>query len=287
MRCGWLSIARLVGLAGICASVLLGPSAGSARASEPVLTIELGAGKHSFTRKQLLESPFVTQIDVTRDATYKRPMHYHAIAMDRLLAGMDLPKDEVLEAVAADGFIGMLPAELILHPGAGAARAYLAIELTDTPWPPLAGKTVSAGPFYVVWTTPEASGIRTEQWPYQVAAIRGAESPARRWPALGVDPSLPAGDPIRAGQTLFVTQCLVCHQLNGAGSANIGPDLNRPENPTEYFDIGALKRYIRSPAALRHWPTMQMQGFDKEALSDPEIEEIIAYLRHMAGRKAQ
>jgi mono/diheme cytochrome c family protein len=32
---------------------------------------------------------------------------------------------------------------------------------------------------------------------------------------------------------------------------------------------------------------MQMQGFDKEALSDPEIEEIIAYLRHMAGRKAQ
>ena len=84
-----------------------------------------------------------------------------------------------------------------------------------------------------------------------------------------------------------MTQCLVCHQLNGAGSANVGPDLNRPENPTEYFQGEALHRYIRSPAALRHWPTMQMQGFDKDALSDHEIEEIIAYLRHMASRKAQ
>jgi mono/diheme cytochrome c family protein len=287
MRCGWVAIASLVGRAGLCAIVLLIARASSARASEPELSIEIGATKHSFTRKQLLESPFVTEIDVTRDATYKRPMRYHAIAIGRLLAGMDLPKDQVLEAVATDGFIGMLPADLVLHPGADAARAYLAIELTDAPWPPLAGRTVSAGPFYVVWTRPEASGIRTEQWPYQVAAIRGADSPAKRWPELSVDPSLPAGDPIRAGQTLFVTQCLVCHQLNGAGSANVGPDLNRPENPTEYFQGEALQRYIRSPAALRHWPTMQMQGFDKDALSDHEIEEIIAYLRHMAGRKAQ
>src|SRR4029077_85105 len=90
MRCSWAAIASL----GLCAIVLLIAGASSARASEPVLSIEIGATKHSFTRKQLLESPFVTEIDVTRDATYKRPMRYHAIAMGRLLAGIDLPKDQ-------------------------------------------------------------------------------------------------------------------------------------------------------------------------------------------------
>lgn len=287
MRFGWVAIARRAAGAALCAMLLLTAGANRASASEPVLIIEIGAAKHSFTRKQLLEMPFVIEIDVARDATYKRPMHYHAIPMDRLLAGMDLPTDQILEAVATDGFIGMLPADLVLRPGADAARAYLAIESPDAPWPPLSGKSVSAGPFYVVWTKPEASGIRTEQWPYQVAAVRSADSPAKRWPELSVDPSLPADGPVRAGQILFVTQCLVCHQLNGAGSANVGPDLNRPENPTEYFQTEALKRYIRSPAAIRHWPTMQMQGFDKDALSDHEIELIIAYLRHMAGRKPQ
>jgi hypothetical protein len=30
-----------------------------------------------------------------------------------------------------------------------------------------------------------------------------------------------------------------------------------------------------------------MKGFDKEALSDHEIDLIVAYLRHMAGRKVK
>jgi len=47
----------------------------------------------------------------------------------------------------------------------------------------------------------------------------------------------------------------------------------------------ALKRYIRDPSSLRHWSKMEMKGFDKEALSDREIDLIIAYLRQMAGRK--
>jgi mono/diheme cytochrome c family protein len=257
-----------------------------ALAAEPMLTLDVGGTAHSFTSAQLLANPATTEIDVPRDASYRQAMRYRAIPLDRLLAGADLPRDQILEAVATDGFVGMLPVDLILHAPPGAAQAYLAVEPAGAPWPPLPAKTVSAGPFYIVWLRPEASGIRSEQWPYQVAVIRSADSPAKRWPALGVDPSLPAGAPVRAGQTLFVTQCLVCHKLNGAGSADVGPDLNQPENPTQYFQVDALKRYIRDPTSLRHWPTMQMKGFDKEALSDHEIDLIVAYLAHMAGRKA-
>jgi mono/diheme cytochrome c family protein len=254
-------------------------------AGEPVLTIDIGGIMQSFTRAQLLKNPDAAEIDITRDNAYRRAMRYRAVPLDRLLAGLELPRNQILEAVASDGFIGQLPVDLILHPAPGGARAYLAIEPAGEPWPPISSTQASAGPFYVVWLNPGASGIRSEQWPYQVAAIRGADSPAKRWPALGVDPSLPASDPIREGQRLFVTQCLVCHRLNGAGSADLGPDLNRPENPTEYFQEGALKRYIRDPSSLRKWSKMQMKGFDNEALSDHEIDLIVAYLRHMAGRK--
>jgi mono/diheme cytochrome c family protein len=258
-----------------------------ASASEPVLTIEMGGTTHRVTREELLRNPAIADIDVARDASYRRAMHYRAIPLERLLAGFEPRRDQTLETVAADGFIGMLPVDLVMHAPSGAAQAFLAIEPADAPWAPLPGREVSAGAFYVVWLRPEAAGIRSEQWPYQVETIRSVDSPGKRWPALSVDPTLRAGDPIRVGQALFIAQCLVCHKLNGAGSADVGPDLNLPESPTEYFQPSALKRYIRDPSSLRHWSNMQMKGFDKEALSDSEIGLVVAYLRHMASRKAK
>jgi mono/diheme cytochrome c family protein len=100
-----------------------------------------------------------------------------------------------------------------------------------------------------------------------------------------VDETLPADSPIRAGQALFITQCMVCHTLNGAGSAHVGPDLNIPQNPTRYLTSPALRQLIRNPASVRTWPDMKMQGFDQDALSDREIDLITQYMAHMAGRK--
>jgi mono/diheme cytochrome c family protein len=274
--------ARPLPLAVLVFFLLLGGPTG---ASEPVLTIEIAGTQRSLTATQLLDDPAGVEIDVPGDIPYGRSMHYRAIPLDRLLAGFTPARDQVLEAVASDGFVGLLPVDLILHPPVNGSRAYLAVEPSALPWPAIPGQKASAGPFYIVWLNPEAAGVRSEQWPYRVARIRSSDSPARRWPALGVDPALAADDPVRAGQTLFVTQCLACHKLNGAGSADKGPDLNWPANPTEYFQDSALKRYIRDPSALRHWPAMQMHGFDKSALSDHEIDLIVAYLRHMAGRK--
>jgi mono/diheme cytochrome c family protein len=233
----------------------------------------------------LLADPDLITIDVPLDNAYGGPMRYRALPLEHLLAGLDLPRDQVLESVASDGFIGLLPVDLVLHPKADAARAYLAIEPPDAPWPNLPGGKLTAGPFYIVWLNPAASGVRSEQWPYRVVTVRNTDSPAKRWPQLAVDPHLPADDPVRAGQALFVTQCLACHKMNGAGSAVLGPDLNLPENPTEYFQPDALKRYIREPSSLRHWQGMQMKGFSTATLSEREIDLIVDYLAHMARRK--
>lgn len=252
-----------------------------------VLTISAGTATQTLDAAALLANPQTRDITIDDDVSYKKTMHYRAIPLATLLHGMKLPADSVLEAVANDGFVAALPLDLVTHTQKGAAEAFLAIEPPNAPWPALPGKKQSAGPFYVVWLNPSASGIRTEQWPYMTAQLRTADSPAKRWKELAVAENVSLESPLRTGQTLFATQCMSCHKLNGAGSADVGPDLNLPMNPTEYFKADALKKYIRDPSSLRHWQGMQMPGFGKDALSDHEIDLIVSYLEHMAGRKKQ
>lgn len=276
MRC-------LVFLTGLLLTLLF-PAAAGWGASQPVLRIVSSDQTVTLQRNALLQRADLVEIRIPRDPTYKRPTSYRAVPLAALLRDLPLQPDEEVQVEATDGFVTTLPRELVFPKNASASIPYLAIEPSGEPWPIIPGRTISAGPFYVVWLKPEASGVRSEQWPYAVASFQSAEPSWRRWPALAVDPSLPAQSPIRVGQALFVTQCLVCHPLNGAGPARVGPDLNIPQNPTEYLKPTALRQLIRDPASVRHWPEMKMQGFDENALSNQEIDLIMEYLAHMAGR---
>ena len=90
---------------------------------------------------------------------------------------------------------------------------------------------------------------------------------------------------VQAGFAVFQKNCLACHRLNGAGDSQFGPDLNIPHNPTEYFAGNFLREYIRDPQSLRRWPQGRMPGFSEAVLSDKELDLLIGYLGHMAGRK--
>jgi mono/diheme cytochrome c family protein len=65
----------------------------------------------------------------------------------------------------------------------------------------------------------------------------------------------------------------------------MGPDLNRPMNPTEYFQPAALRRYLRDPTSVRAWPEQKMPDFTPQQISDGEMAALIAYLEHMAARR--
>ncbi|MNJ74677.1 Cytochrome c [compost metagenome] len=84
---------------------------------------------------------------------------------------------------------------------------------------------------------------------------------------------------------MFQQNCLACHRLNGAGDAQVGPDLNVPHNPTEYFRPEYLRQLIRDPQSLRQWPQAKMPGFAESVLSEQELDALLAYLGHMAGRR--
>jgi len=251
-----------------------------ARAAE--LKIELGQRSVTYQTDTLLQRPDVRTINVPADVTFQRPMHYRAVPLAAMLDGI-APTDH-LQFVASDGFAAEMPAALILdHRG---SKAWLAIEDPAHPWPALPGAHGHAGPFYVVWAHPAAAGIGPEQWPYQLTTIRRMDSVAERFPAILPDPALPAGSEVQRGFVVFQHTCFACHTLNGEGDARLGPDLNLPHNPTGYLRADLLRAYIRDPQSLHRWPQARMPGFDKQALSDADLGAVLAYLRHMAGRKA-
>jgi mono/diheme cytochrome c family protein len=254
-------------------------------AAGPTLTVSADGRVHTFDRDELLARTDVVEITTSRDVAYRTPRTYRAVALAKLLEGVAIPPDAVVEAAAQDGFVTQLPRDLVY--ANDDIVAYMAIEVADTPWPPIPGKDKSAGPFYIVWLGDQASSVPIMKWPYQVVSLSVQDAPAKRWPSLAVDPRLPALHPARDGQTIFVNKCFTCHTMNGAGSASAGPDLNLPMNPTEYFTDAGLRALIRDPRSVRVWPEQRMPGFAEENLSDEELGLILAYLSHMADRKSR
>lgn len=245
------------------------------------LTLELDHASKTWQTADLLKHPDVQTVQIIDDVSYKRTMTYRAVPLAVLLPGLEAKSH--LQAVALDGFAAELTAAPLLEQKG--ARAWLAVEDPAQPWPALAEGKPSAGPFYLVWTNPQAGHISPEQWPFQISGIKQLKTVAERFPALLPDPKLAANDPINQGFALFQKNCLACHRLNGAGDAQVGPDLNIPYNPTEYFGGDFLKRYIRDPQSLRHWPQAKMPAFATSVLPDDELELLVGYLKHMAGRK--
>jgi len=251
----------------------------SAHAAE--LKIDLGHGVTTYRTEALLKRHDVRTISVPADVAFHRTMHYRAVPLTALLEGIDT--SDHLQFVADDGFAAEIPATLLLNKQG--SEAWLAIEDPAQPWPALNKDHGHAGPFYIVWTQPQAAQVNPEQWPYQLATIRKLDGVAARFPAILPDPSLPADSVVQRGFVVFQHTCFACHTLNGAGDAKLGSDLNLPHNPTEYLRADLLRAFIRDPQSLRQWPQAKMQGFDTTALSDADLDAVIAYLRHMAERK--
>ena len=257
----------------------------AARAGADTLTVSFGGTQKTYAAAELLARPDAATITIPDDVSYKRAMTYRAVPLLALLGGKPDPALDTLEARAADGFVSQIPMSLVEKGANGGSVAWVAVEDTAQPWPPLPGKDVSAGPFYIVWEHPERSKVGTELWPYQTVAVAGVESPAHRWPQMAVDAALPADDPARLGQRVFTTQCMPCHRMKGAGAADVGPDLGQPMNPTQYLTPAGLRALIRNPKAVRTWPQQQMPAFDAKALSDADLDAVIAYLGQMAKQR--
>lgn len=257
----------------------------STMADEAQLILKRDGHSVQFGASALLQRKDVRQISVVDDVAYKKNMQYLAIPLKTLLSEQHFSPEKTLNFLAMDGFAAPIPASLVLK-DKEKSQAWLAVEEVGSPWPPLSNNgKASAGPFYLVWLNPQDGNIKQEQWPYQIASIEEISLPEQRFPMIQPDNALPAGNPVWIGFSVYKTHCLACHKMNGGGDGTIGPDLNRPENPTRYFQEKYLKRLIRNPAQVRSWPDSKMPSFDNKAISESELDALVLYLEHMAERE--
>ena len=124
-----------------------------------------------------------------------------------------------------------------------------------------------------------------ELWVMQLTGFTIDASFAKMYPHVQPDQKLAANDPVMLGFKVFKTNCFACHTLNREGNSMIGPDLNVPHNPTEYFAGDYLRKLIRNPQNLRYWPQSKMKGFSVSDVSEAELDDLLAYLKYMSNRK--
>ena len=82
-------------------------------AAGPTLTVSADGSVHTFDRDALLARTDVVEITTSRDVAYRTPRTYRAVALAKLLEGVAIPPDAVVEAAAQDGFVTQLPRDLV------------------------------------------------------------------------------------------------------------------------------------------------------------------------------
>ncbi len=248
-------------------------------AAEPVLQISTGKEQQGWAVTTLMSHPARQTVQTPDDPAYHQPRQWQAVPLRALLPSLKAGGHTQFKA--SDGFVATIADDTLLS----AATPWIAFETAAKPWPALGAGKPSAGPFYLIWTDAARGNISQEQWPYQIASVAPVQSLTERFPALLPAASAPQREQALRGLQAYSRHCSVCHTLNKAGDASIGPDLNLPHNPTEYFQEKMLRRLIRDPASVRTWPQQSMPGFSKEVLSENELDDLLVYLKQMAAQR--
>jgi mono/diheme cytochrome c family protein len=109
------------------------------------------------------------------------------------------------------------------------------------------------------------------------------KSPA---PPQTAQPS-PLAASLARGKTLYQQQCLACHQIDGSGVMNMNP----PLSGTTYVlgEKTALIRIVmegmKTPLTIGDYDYHNVMP-PHTTLTDPQIADVLTYIRHSFGNKA-
>jgi mono/diheme cytochrome c family protein len=278
---------RSIAVATYCvlfAGVLVGAAARAGAAADTTLSFVRDGTVVKTVDRPALERACGAVTIALDDPYYARRKRYRACPLAAVLTlGFGSLADAAHEGDdvffrARDGYVK--PASLARVREAGGFLAFADADRMrgdDAGWEPIDRRQVDPGPYYVVWQKPSQRDANGYPWPYQLAAIEIA-SYDKRYPHTA-PAGLPSDAPAWAGFTIFRSECVACHAVNGEGGT-IGPDLNVPQSVVEYRPEEQLKAYIRNPAAFRYTSMPS-----HEHLTAADLDALIAYFRAMRDRK--
>lgn len=254
----------------------------------PILTIESLSKQFSFSRTALLSMQEITQVSITNNRAYPNvEMTYTAIKLCDLLRKYSIKSTDMLEFIAADHFSVLIPAPKIMHCSNHSAIGYLAIEPLKK-WPLLSNNTgTTAGPYDVIWVHPEKSYISNEYWAWSVVKIKihkKLDNKVFLAAPEGIGQKIKKN--ITNGYDVYISHCAGCHSINHIGKGVIGPDLNIPKNPVEYYPNNTvLKKFIRDPQSVRVIKNDRMSGSNEQFLSNADLDDLILYFHYMVNNQ--
>ncbi len=156
----------------------------------------------------------------------------------------DSPGGDALLVRCADGFVALLPIEVVRR-----RDPILADEVrTGHGWAPV---PPPRGPRYLVWPSPARADsdhdaeVTSEEWAWNVVSIEPVDS-ARHLAPLALARPTPRE---RRGRALWMGNCFHCHALRGAGGI-AGWDLAEPTPLWGYLDEAQVARYLRDPRSV-------------------------------------
>jgi mono/diheme cytochrome c family protein len=269
-------------------SVSLNIASNCSWAEEATFFIKTPDQSLTFKQSALLSHKATQTITVEQDPAYHgSTREYRAVPLSVLFQNAAIAENATLQFECQDGFSAPIEFKKLIETRPGNSLAYLAVEPMDKTWPPLKpGESQTAGPFYLVWLNPKLSDIKREEWPYALAGFKVTRSIGELYPAIVPRRGkYSQADPIGRGFEVFTKNCFTCHTMNLQGSSQMGPDLNVPMNPTQYFTTQALRTLIRNPQDLHFWPQSKMHGFSVTELSDAELNDLLDYLKAMSHQK--
>jgi mono/diheme cytochrome c family protein len=227
------------------------------------------------TRADLVASSTRTTVEGF-DPYYGKNKRFLAIDLKHVLAkGFGSTEGfDKLEFVlrARDGYAVPMRGALVMEDG-----AFVAIEdLEVAGWEPIGPQHANPAPFYLVWSKPEQTNLDAHPRPWQLEKIEIA-----RFDAIypHTSPGESASPAAQRGYESFRDRCIKCHAINREGG-HVGPDLNVPQNVTEYRPEDQIRAYIKNPASFRYG---NMPAHPD--MKDGELDDLVAYLRAMKDRK--
>jgi mono/diheme cytochrome c family protein len=255
------------------------PAAAETAADRATLTFMIEGKEIRRVRQKALVAAVGASTFTAYDPYYNKPKTYRALPLDKVLAHgftgqkLDLASQHFV-LHAKDGYTVPIDGKRLLEEG-----GHIAIDDVDTDngWQPIGPQQVSPAPYYLVWSQDGQKDLTTHPRPWQLATIEISKF-ERSFPK-----TVPTGEPETgqawAGFAIFREQCIRCHAINQQGG-KVGPDLNVPQNITEYRAMPQIRAYISNPRTFRYGNMPANPHLDED-----DLDALIGYLTAMKDHK--